>query len=166
MPLDAPFRLGPFIVDVHGRLEPSDPGAFPTIHLAWRGCPVHARLDAAEMPEGGAGQLALTAVVGRVPSTAGGDAARNRERRSAALGALHSLERAASGTSRLRLLPDHRVIVEASRAVAMPASAGDLVTQVTCFMLDLAPYLDLLAEADVPVEPAGGLSGAGGTVNT
>ena len=160
MPLNAPFRLGPFIVDPNGRLEPGEPGRFPGFHLAWRGCPVHARLDAGDGSAAVPACVVLRAVIGRVPSSAGGDAAGNRTRRAASLAALHALAGPAGGAARLRLLPDHRIAFEARRAVDLPASAGDLLTQVTCFLLDLAPYLDLLAEAEVPVEAAGG------TVNT
>lgn len=164
MPLDTPFRLGPFIVDVNGRLEPGEPGQFPSFHVVWRGCPVHASLDAGDTVAGTSARLVLRAVVGRVPSTAGGDTARNSERRSATLGALHGLQNAAADAVRLRLLPDHRVAVEANRPVELPASAGDLLTQITCFLLDLRPYLDLLVEADVAVESVGAApSSNGGT---
>lgn len=160
MPLDAPFRLGPFVVDRQGKLEPSDPGRFPGFHLQWRGCPVHARLD----PTEGAADLVLGAVLGRVPSSAGPDAAGNAARRADSLVALRALT---SAGGPLRLLPDHRVAFEARRRIDMPVSAGDLVTEVTCFLLDVAPYLDLLAEADVPVEAAGATtSGSAGTANT
>ena len=168
MPLDAPFRLGPFVVDAHGRLEPSDPNRFPSFRLSWRDCPVHARLDCGMDPlGGGAGSLVLSAVVGRVPSSAGGDAAGNRARRTAALEALRALTAVAGQAGQLRLLADHRVTFEARRAVALPASAGDLLTQITCFLLDLGPYLDLLAEAAVPVEAAGAMASVAiGTVST
>ena len=151
MPLDAPFRLGPFVVDTAGRLGPGEPGRFPSFHLVWRGCPVHARLDGGDAA---GGTLLLRAIIARVPSTAGGDAARNQERRTEALGALRGLGRAAEPKLPLRLLPDHRVAVEATRPVALPVSAVDLLTQIACFLLDLAPYLDVLAEAGVPVEAA------------
>jgi len=52
-------------------------------------------------------------------------------------------------------LPDHRMAVEQRRKVELPVSAGNLLTQIACFLLDLGPYLDLLAEADVPVEAVG-----------
>jgi hypothetical protein len=162
MPLDAPFRLGPFVVDTHGRLEPSEPGRFPSFHLAWRGCPVHARLDT----DGAGTNLALTAIVGRVPSSAGADAVSNRVRRAASLEALRTLIGVIGESARLRLLADHRIAFEAMRPVELPVSAADLLTQVTCFLLDLGPYLDLLAEADVPVESAGATASAAGTVNT
>ena len=165
MPLDVPFRLGPFIVDTNGRLEASDPDRFPNFHLAWRGCPVHARLDPGSSDLGEAAHLVLSAVLGRVPSTAGGDAGHNRQRRTATFGALRELVGGSGNAGRLLLLADHRVVMEASRPVDLPVSAGGLVSQITCFLLDLGPYLDLLAEADVPVEAVGvALSSEGGTV--
>jgi hypothetical protein len=160
MPLDAPFRLGPFLVDVQGRLEPGEPGRFPCFHLAWRGCPVHARLDGGWQPGGTTADLLLSAVVGRVPSTAGGDAAEKRARRRASFAALQGL---GGGTDalHLRLLADHRVVIEGRRPVDLPVSAVDLLTQGTCFLLDLAPYLDLLAEDGVFSADAGAATPAG-----
>ena len=66
MLLDAPFRLGPFIVDADGRLCPSTPERFPSFCVAWRGQVARARLTATG-PDGGT--LALQTVLGRVPST-------------------------------------------------------------------------------------------------
>jgi hypothetical protein len=172
MSFEGPFRLGPFLVDTQGRVQPSEPGHFPRFHAVWRGCPVQASLDADGAAEetaapGGAANLLLSAIVGRVPSTAGADAARNQQRRSAAFGALQALVGGAAQGPHLRLLPDHRVAMQAVRPVAMPASAADLLTQITCFLLDLGPYLDLLAEADVPVEAVGAaVSSSGGTAKT
>jgi hypothetical protein len=165
MPLDAPFRLGPFLVDAQGRLHPSGPDLCASFRLSWRGCPVNARLDSGGPAATGQARLALSAVVGRVPSTAGGDPARRRERRGAIFDTLQGLQTDAAAPAHLRLLPDHRVTVEGARQVALPASAGDLVTQITCFLLDLAPYLDVLADAGVPVETvAFAGSGRGGTL--
>ncbi len=155
MPLDTPFRLGPFVVDAHGRLQPGEPDLFPSIHVSWRGCAVHARLFGSDA-SGRPAHLALTAVVGRVPSSAGGDAALNQERRRLTFTALQAITSAAATGPRLRLLPDHRFVMEADRTVELPISAADLLTQLAAFLLDLGPYLDLLAEADVPVEAVGG----------
>ncbi len=166
MPLDVPFKLGPFLVDMHGRLEPGEPGRFPSVRLVWRGCPVHARLDGGWQDGGDAAQLALRAVVGRVPSTAGGDAAHNLARRKAAFAALRDLA-GGGDTLRLRLQADHRIVVEACRAIALPLSAVDLLTQATCFLLDLGPYLDLLAEDGLLLDATGSAAGiSAGTSNT
>ena len=170
MPLDAPFRLGPFIVDGHGRLQPGEPDLFPSFRFIWRNCPVQARLKADGQTAATVAHLSLTALLGRVPSSAGADPARNRERRAAALGALQGLGQVAVPGSRMRLLPDHRVTLEAAREVALPASAADLLTQIACFLLDLAPYLDLVAGGEVPVDAvvdaSAAASGSAGTAKT
>ena len=76
MPLDARFRLGPFMVDeAGGLLPPSDrPACFS---LRWRGCRVRAELrpvgDGPAHPVAVA--MALEAVLGRVPSSAAASAA-------------------------------------------------------------------------------------------
>jgi hypothetical protein len=168
MPFDTPFRFGPFKVDSQGRMQPSEPGQFPTFHVAWRNVAVHARLDG-DGPEGPAhGRLRFSAVVGRVPSTAGGEPAHSRARRAEAFELLGGLAASGDGPWRLRLAADHRLVMEASRDVGLPVSAVDLLTQVTCSLLSLAPYLDLLGEAGLLSEVSG--SGAspstGGTANT
>jgi hypothetical protein len=166
MPLDAPLRLGPFLVDMHGRLEPGEPGRFPSFRLVWRGCAVLARLDGGWQDGGAAAELVLSAIVGRVPSTAGGDPDRNRARRAEAFTALRWLGRG-NDTLPLRLLPDHRVVIESRRTIEVPVSAIDLLTQSTCFLLDLGPYLDLLSEEGVPVEAAGPIApGSAGIAKT
>jgi hypothetical protein len=155
MPFDEPFRLGPFLVNRRGQMEPSTSDAFPVFHLAWRGHPMHVRLDAGGPAGPGRGTLLLSGVVGQVPSTAGHDLAGNRKRRIAAFALLDGLGGAAEAGWRLRLLPDHRVTVDSSRDIGLPASAVDLLTTITCSLLDLAPYLDLLAEAGLAVEGSG-----------
>jgi len=162
----APFRFGPFVVDAHGRLQPNDSEQFPSFHVSWRGCSVHARL-ASPGPTVNSAQVALTAVVGRVPSTAGGEPTRNQERRRMTFSALQGLSGAVADGPKLRLLPDHRFVVESVCPIELPISASDLLTQVTSFLLDLNPYLDLLDEADVPVETVGKVApGRVGIANT
>lgn len=156
MPLDAPFRLGPFLVDTQGRMEPGDPDRFPTFHLQWRGYVVHARLDTRDAADAAKGRVVFTASLGRVPSTAGGDAARNAARRARVFGALRGMECATHDGWQISLLADHSVTIAAPRELELPASAVDLVTQVTCFLLDLAPYLDWLEEMELAVAPEAG----------
>jgi len=150
MLFDAPFRLGPFIVDGEGRLCPSTPELFPSFRVAWRGHVVHARLAAAE-PEGGT--LALRTVLGRVPSTGCPEGAGARSRR-AAFAALRTLPGTLPPGWTVALLPDHRILAEAQKHLRLPAGAEDLVGELAGFLLRLAPYLDLLAEG-VGIEPAG-----------
>ncbi len=161
MYIDAPFRLGPFIVDVQGRLQPGDADRFPSFRVAWRGCPVHARLD---VSGNGAGELGLSAVVGRVPSSAGGELQRRQECRGLTIGALQEMTRGTAEGMRLRLLPDHRFTIETSRPVHLPVSAGDLLTQIARFLLDIGPYLDLLAEAEVSLEAVGAAASRNGGI--
>ena len=47
---------------------------------------------------------------------------------------------------RLNLLADHRIELASEEPLDLPASAIDLVTLITQFLLALAPYLDLMEE--------------------
>jgi len=148
MPLNAPFQLGPFLVDMHGRLAPRSLEAVPGFMVRWRGRAVHARLE----QQGDNDRLALRAVVGRIPSTArrsGGSELRPRS-----FDALRDLRRALPDGWRLRLLPDHSAVMEADAAVALPVTAVELITALTQFLLNLTPYLDLLDETGLPAENA------------
>lgn len=156
MPLDVPFKLGRFLVDEDGRLFPDPAESAPTLHFRWHGLPVRVELETA----GGGGRLALTAIVGRVPSTAGGHAARP-----GVLAQLAQLPGALPPGWRARLLPDHRVSIAAARGLDLPASAAALLTEVTCFLLGLAPYLEVLAGPEAGLESAGGAT-SDGMVNT
>lgn len=156
MSLDQRVKLNRFVVDGHGRLEP-DGTATPTLFLRWRGLAVTVCMSAAE-PAEAAGSLSMGAVVGRVMSTAG-DAARNAARREQTLAQLRELSRTLDDGWRLALLADHRVSVQSARQLMLPAAASGLLTEVICFLLELRPYLDLLAEADFGMEPAGGAAG-------
>ena len=136
MPLDAPFKLGPFTVDSDGGLTPSTPDRFPSFRVAWRGHVVQARLTAAE-PEGGT--LALQAVLGRVPSTGRAEAPGTLPRQ-AAFAAVRALPATLPAGWRVALRPDHCIVAEAEvnlppanqrrqpgdRTHAVPAAAGPL----------------------------------------
>jgi hypothetical protein len=158
MPLDTPLTLGPFKVDREGRLAPSTPDQFPAFRVQWRRRDVTARLASSE---GTRGTLALEAVLGRVPST-GPMQAPATAAREAAFATLHALPRTLPPGWRLALRPDHRIALEAHIALDLPTSAASLLTEVTLFLLRLAPYLDLLAEArafETSSEPTGPGSG-------
>lgn len=140
MPFDAPFKLGPFTVDSRGRLSPGDPQAAPAFLFRWNGRMIRARLAQAEAPHG---RLLLQATIARVPSTA--DTPDDTVRpRSFAL--LHWLGRVAPQAWHVRLSADHRVWLEADTPIAMPITAAALITEITRFLLELTPYLDLLDE--------------------
>ena len=159
MPLDAPFKLGPFLVDGDGRLSPSTPDKFPSFSVLWRGHVVQARLTAAG-PEGG--DLALQAMLGRVPST-GRPGGAGTLPRQVAFATLRALPETLPAGWKLRLLADHRIVAEAQIHISLPASAEELVSELTLFLLHIAPYFDLLAEG-VGVEPPeqGGAASDGG----
>ena len=138
MPFDAPFMLGPFSVDAAGRLAPRDPAALPAFVFRWRGRLIRARLGQS-VPQHG--QLVLLTVLSRVPSTAD---ATGPGPRGSSFAAMHLLRRHIPSGWRLTLLPDHRVLLEADAEIALPITASGLLVELTCFLLVLAPYLDLL----------------------
>ena len=144
MPLDAPFELGPFRVEEDGALALARPDSLPRFRLQWRGVRVEARIEAG----GQYALLQLEAIPGRVPSTAAGDAAA----RDVVFSTLRGLPGALPPGWRMALQPDHRVALQASRSLALPTTACTLLVEVTMFLLTLAPYLDLLADAGVEGE--------------
>ncbi len=152
MPLDAPFKLGPFTVDSDGGLTPSTADRFPSFRVAWRGHVVQARLTAAD-PEGGT--LALHAVLGRVPSTGRAEAPGTLPRQ-AVFAAVRALPGVLPAGWRARLRPDHCIVADAEVNLPLPTSAANLVTELTLFLLRLDPYFDLLADvaAEATATPA------------
>ncbi len=150
MPLDAPFKLGPFTVDKDGRLTPSAPERFPSFRVAWRGHVVQARLTSMGA-EGGT--LALRAGLGRVPST-GRPEAPGTLPRQAVFAAVRALPDLLPPGWKLGLRPDHCIVAETEVSLSLPTTAGELLTELTLFLMRLAPYLDLLSE-EGGVEPVG-----------
>jgi hypothetical protein len=146
MSFDAPFMLGPFAVDAMGRLGPSGPDALPGFFFRWRGRVIHAKFEHTDPP---CGRLVLQATLGRVPSTAN---RRDSTLRPQSFQLLHLLPRALPGSWRVSLLPDHRVQLEAGSQVTLPITATDLLAELTCFLLELTPYLDLLDESGIAGE--------------
>jgi hypothetical protein len=144
---DAPFRLGPFSVDEVGRLSPAEQDNIPAFRLRWRDRVVHVRM--AHGPDRSApGSLALQTIIGRIPSTAQRRAVRHgTAMRQQAFTILRGLPGALPSRWRMQLLPDHRIGLEAELKLDMPASAAALVTELSLFLLELSPYLDLLDEA-------------------
>lgn len=153
MPFDAPFMLGPFLVDAEGRLAPRDPEALPAFLFRWRGCVIRARLRPAEAKRG---RLVLRGVLGRIPSS--GDAT-DLASRAQSFTALRGLPRLLPPHWKLMLLPDHRILLECSAEVTLPITASGLLTELTVFLLTLAPYLDVLAELRTSAPEPFGSSG-------
>ncbi|HYF08720.1 MAG TPA: hypothetical protein VD970_13935 [Acetobacteraceae bacterium] len=116
--------LGTVRVAPDGTLLPP-PGGAATIGFAWRGRPCRAALTP--------GRLQLSALAGRIPSTAEPGADRAR-----AFAALRALRRA----WRPSLAPDHTVRVQREVALPDPPTAVSLVTAMVGFVLALDPYLE------------------------
>lgn len=131
--LTGAFPHGPFLVGPEGELG-VEPDRAPRLSFAWRGHGCEARIAD--------GVAWLSARAGAVPYTAdrGAD-------RTAALAALVALPESLPAGWRLRLLPDHRLRVEAAQALPAPITAVALVGALVGFALALDPYLDRLESA-------------------
>lgn len=140
------FAHGPFLVEPDGALLPVRP---PALRFAWRGRPCKARLAD--------GKLCLSAGAGAVPYTA-----ERAADRPGAFAAIAALPAHLPGGWRLRLLPDHRLLVEAEDALPTPTTAITLVGALVRFALALDPYLDRLESAGVAAA-AGGRPGTAKT---
>ncbi len=127
----APFPHGAFLVQPDGTLHPH---GSPALRFAWRGRPCEARI--------GTGRVALSVLAGAVPYTAERPA-----ERSGALAEVTRLPSALPAGWRLRLLPDHRIRLEAERPLPEPPQAAALVTAMVACALALDPYLDRLEAA-------------------
>jgi hypothetical protein len=145
MPFDAPFKLGPFSVDAEGRLTPVNPAASPSFHFRWHGRMVRVRFDRAAS---GDGRLALQVELARVQSTA---CSSDKTLRPRCFAALHCLERIVPPTWRMALLADHRIWLETETPIGVPITATGLLTELTRFTLELAPYLELMDEAGLTI---------------
>jgi hypothetical protein len=152
MPMPTPLSLGPFLVDAEGRLTPRDQVAFPNFNFFWRGRSVRVCMTPGEVPDG---RLKLQTVLGRVPSTAGGDSTRVRP---GSFASLRAVRRELPNAWEIRLRPDHSATLEAEAEIELPITAIGLVTEMTRFLLTLSPYLDLLDEGGVT-----GIAGPSGT---
>jgi len=148
MPLDVPFRLGPFDVDRAGGLQPHSPEQQPVFQVAWRRRTIHVGLEGGP----GGGRMALHAILGRIPSSA----ARHPASRTDAFTLLRTLSGALPAGWSVQLLADHSIDLRADRLLTMPATITEVVAEVALFLLELGPYLDLVADDAAPaLEPAG-----------
>ena len=151
MPFNTPTSLGPFRVDAEGRLAPGSEEDFPSFSVVWRGCTVRATMtstaDHSKAPPPHPSTLALLALVGRVPSTAGANPVRAAERRAQIFSGLRCLPALLPSGWQVELRADHRVAIESKIHIPLPASAVNLVSAVTGILMELTPYLAVLAEA-------------------
>ncbi len=142
MPFDAPFTLGPFLVDQQGRLTP-DVNAAPAFRIAWRGRVIHIVMREASP---GTGTLTLRLTLGRIPSTAPGVAIEMRDR---AFTTVRHLPTVLPDGWTMVLVADHRILLQAVTDLPLPVSASGLVSELTVFLLAVDPYLTLLEEAGI-----------------
>ncbi len=130
------LTLGPFSVAPDGILHPLDAGTLPALHFAWRGRACDAELDGPF--------LRLASAAARIPSSA--EPGVDRSRAFAELAGLPAL--LPKGWS-VKLLPDHRVQVQAEATLDCPPTATSLIAAMVRFALALDPYLDRLERAGV-----------------
>ena len=147
-----PFPYGPFLVEPDGALVPR---RVPALRFSWRGRPCEARLAD--------GQVSLVAGAGAVPYTA-----ERAADRPSVFAAIKALTAELPAGWRLRVLPNHRLRVEAQAGLPAPITAVALVTALVRFVLALDPYLDRLELAGAAAGAGGVASGAAmaGTVKT
>lgn len=155
MPFDSPFTLGPFIVDDGGRLAPSTPDFFPSFHLCWRNRWIRVALTNRPTPEHPTGTLVIDMDLGRVPSTAGADPVQRSAQREQVFALLHALRITVPTRWRVTLLADHRVTLKCTEQLLLPATAVELVTDLTMLLFTLDPYIDLVDEAGLGTGAAG-----------
>jgi hypothetical protein len=129
-----PLILGPFAVARDGALQLREPGAAPALRFSWRG----RRCEAAVVPNG----VRLATIAGRIPSTAerGAD-------RALAFAVLATLPACLPPGWQLRLLPDHRIQLEAVTETPPAPTATSVIAAMVHFALALDPYLDRLETA-------------------
>ena len=149
------LTLGPFRVGAAGTLEPISDDPAPGFTCRWRDRTVHARLLPGEPSDW---LLRLKTPLGRVPSSA---RAPDAARRSPGFTLLRGLPATLPEGWHIGLAADHRVLLEAERCIPLPITATALISEITSFLLTLAPYLDVLDEAGLPALPD-----PSGTANT
>ena len=125
------IELGRFAIAPDGTVTPCGGPESPALRFAWRGRPCQAQFDP--------GAIRLAADAARIPSTA--DRAADRPR---AFAAVADLPRRLPDGWHARLLPDHRIRIEAQAPMDNPSNATALVATPVRFALALDPYLDAL----------------------
>jgi len=142
MDMNTSYNLGPFVVDAEGRITPRSGAAMPNVMFHWRGRTMKARMVGHDTD----GSLFIATILGRVPSSADPECVALRP---LSLAILRGLPETLPARWQIQLLADHQARLEAEIAMPWPATAVALMTELTRFLLALAPYLDLLDEACV-----------------
>ncbi len=130
------LQLGPFVVEDGTRLRFREPGCRPQFSFQWR----KRRFDVVLAD----GEIAMSGVLGKIPSTSGGG-----ETREHVFALLRGLTGCLPPGWALRLTPEHRIQVASDQSIDWPTSAVALLQPVVAFLLQLAPFLDLLEEEGV-----------------
>jgi len=148
---DARLTLGPFHVGASGALEPMMADPAPGFTCRWRNRTLHANLLPSDQTDW---RLLLRTPLTRVPSSA---RAPEAGRRMASFALLRELPATLPDGWHIGLAADHSVVLEVEQRARLPLTATALISEITMFLLTLAPYLDVLDEAGlVPlVEPVG-----------
>jgi hypothetical protein len=141
VPFIGSFKLGPFSVNPEGGLTITHPDISPGFTIRWRGRSVHARLLQSDIRDG---HLFLQSSLGRIPSTASDPGVRSE-----CLAMMRSLLSELPRDWNVRLLPDHQPQLEVATTVTLPITVTSLVSELTLFLLQLSPYLDLMDQTGV-----------------
>ena len=102
---------------------------------------VHSRLA---QSDAATGRLTLQTTLARVTSTA---ATTDELLRPRSFALLRLLSGTVPANWRVSLLPDHRVWLETDAPIDLPITAAALLSRITSFVLELAPFVELLDES-------------------
>jgi hypothetical protein len=97
-------------------------------------------------------RLTLQVTLARVCSSA---STSDRTLRPRSFALLRWLEKAAPTSWQVVLLADHHVQLETERRIDLPITAAALISELTSFALDLAPYLALMDDIGLTVPDHG-----------
>lgn len=173
MPSALRTMFGPFALARNGRFAPADPGAPPAFTIVWRKRLVTVEIGDRLASPGEPGTLVLEVALGQVPSTGVREMADARLMlRAKLLSAMRVIPAFLPDGWSLRLMPDHTVLLRASRAIEFPVSISELLSEVALFVLALDPYLDVVEEeglaapSTIPVGLPAWMTPVGGMANT
>ena len=133
-PPEGPYEVGHLAVSPAGRVAAYPSPCPVAFDFVYRGVPFHA-----DLPGDPESELSLTAVLGVLPYTA--------ETQTGRRATLEILRLARPARGRFALARGERIQVHFSAPVPRPRTPVTVVATVSCLLVDLRPYLDLLAAA-------------------
>lgn len=133
-PPEGPYEVGHLAVSPAGHVATYPSPCRVAFDFVYRGVPFHA-----DLPGDPESELSLTAVLGVLPYTA--------ETRTGRRATLEILRLARPARGRLALTSGERIQAHFSAPVPRPRTPVTVVATVGCLLVDLRPYLDLLAAA-------------------